>query len=261
MSIADADLASRNAAMFNAPSVADWYLGETTTGAEQRLLAGGRADFAGRRVLDLGVGTGRTTGYLLPHAADYLGIDLAPEMLARARRAFPGANLVEMDMRDLGRLPAVSRDYVLGSYGALDVFDEPERRAVIVSIHRLLAPGGLFVFSAHNRDSRHAGGRPSLPLSPNPVRLLRDARQFAIGSVNYRRMAPFEKREADYAMLRDVAHQWRGVFYYVSPAAQIRQLATLGFGAIEVIGEDGRTVAPGESTGEDGLLHYRCMRL
>ncbi|MBK9082671.1 MAG: class I SAM-dependent methyltransferase [Rhizobiales bacterium] len=261
MSNASIDIGSRNAAMFNLPSVADWYLGETTTGAEQRLLVASREDFSGRRVLDLGVGTGRTTGYILPYAADYLGIDLAPEMLARARRAFPAANLVEMDMRDLGRLPEASRDYALGSYGALDVFDEPERQAVILSIRRLLAPGGVFVFSAHNRDSRHAGGRPSLPLSANPVRLLRDARQFAIGSVNFRRMAPFEKREADYAMLRDVAHQWRGVFYYVSPAAQTRQLAGLGFAAVTVIGEDGRDVAPGEPTREDGLLHYRCVRV
>lgn len=45
----------------------------------------------GARVLDLGVGTGRTTSFLKEAGATYEGVDVTPEMVEDARRRHPGA--------------------------------------------------------------------------------------------------------------------------------------------------------------------------
>lgn len=253
-------LHDRNAAVFDVPAVAAWYLREPVFPAERALLIERRADFAGRRALDLGIGTGRTTALILPHASDYLGIDLSPEMLRHARAAFPGADLREMDMRHIGTLETGSRDYVLGACAALDVFDQPERLACIAAIHDVLGPGGLFVFSAHNLAWRLAGQPPRIAFSANPVKLARDLRQLAIGRRNYGRRRQDERRAADHAMLRDMAHQWRMVLYYIDAATQRRQLDELGFEVTDIYGADGRILRAGESTIDDPALHYRARK-
>jgi predicted TPR repeat methyltransferase len=47
----------------------------------------------GPRVLDVGIDTGRTTGFLAPQAARYVGFDCAPAMIERARARSPAADL------------------------------------------------------------------------------------------------------------------------------------------------------------------------
>jgi hypothetical protein len=60
--------------------------------------------------------------------------------------------------------------------------------------------------------------------------------------------------------LRDEAHRWKGVFYYISPDAQARQLEADGFEFLEALAEDGRTLRPGESTEANGTIHYVCRK-
>jgi SAM-dependent methyltransferase len=79
------DTTDRNAAIFMAPAVARRYGNPAPFAAEAMILLRYKEAFAGKRVLDLGVGAGRTTQYLAPLAADYLGIDVSPAMLALAR--------------------------------------------------------------------------------------------------------------------------------------------------------------------------------
>src|SRR6266567_2196534 len=55
----------------------------------ERLLVGTYVA-PGAAVLDLGVGEGRTTPYLLARAGRYLGVDYSPEMVRLCREKFPG---------------------------------------------------------------------------------------------------------------------------------------------------------------------------
>lgn len=260
MSVESQRVANRNAEVFDSAHVAAWYLDQGLDAAERRLLSDWDADFRGRRVLDLGVGTGRTTAMLWPCARDYLGVDLSETMLSRARTNFPGARLRRMDIRAVGDLPAASRDYVLASYAVLDVFDHDERSAVLAAIARVLAPGGLLVFSFHNLLWREAGAPPRPHYSANPVRLARDFRQYLIGRRNYRARSELERRGEEHAMLRDMAHQWRGVFYYVAPQAQIAQLDALGYETTTMIGADGRDMRRDEPGLDDPMPYLRCRK-
>ena len=255
-----ARLAERNIAVFESPRVAAWYVDQELDAAERRLLIDWERDYVGARVLDLGVGTGRTTAVLAPCARDYLGIDISEEMLAQARAHFPGVALHRMDIRDIGALPAGGRDYVLAAYAVLDVFEHEERRAALAAIRDALRKGGLFVFSFHNLGWRLAGAPPQRPRGFNPVRLARDLRQYRIGKRNYRARAGLERRADEHAMLRDMAHQWRCVFYYTTIAAQIAELDGIGFETTAVIGADGREMTRDDPGRDDPTPYLRCRK-
>src|SRR5579875_2423465 len=66
------------------------------------ILARYREALSGR-VLELGCGAGRIIGYLLALGGEVHGIDISPRMVERCRRAYPGANVREGDLRALER--------------------------------------------------------------------------------------------------------------------------------------------------------------
>ena len=55
------NLIDHNAQIFFKPKLASWYAGEPLVAAEAIILIRHRETFAGKSVLDIGVGSGRTT--------------------------------------------------------------------------------------------------------------------------------------------------------------------------------------------------------
>src|SRR5262249_25699793 len=55
---------------------------------------------AGERVLDLGCGTGHLTARIAEAGSEVVGVDSSPEMIAEARRLFPGIRFQIVDARD-----------------------------------------------------------------------------------------------------------------------------------------------------------------
>ena len=76
-------------------------------------------------------------------------------------------------MVDLGDVPDASLEAVVGTCNVIDVLDDADRRALLVELRRILVPGGLLVFSSHNRDGRvhrpgtctTGGGRARSPVT------------------------------------------------------------------------------------------------
>jgi SAM-dependent methyltransferase len=251
------DTTDRNAAIFMAPAVARRYGNPAPFAAEAMILLRYKEAFAGKSVLDLGVGAGRTTQYLAPFASDYLGIDLSPAMLALARARYPNVRFADMDLREIGKLQPESFNFIIGPWNILSAFSHEERVQIIRRVHNLLVPGGVFAFSAHNRDWKYAGGHPlSKPLRPRNVL---DALH-PMSWVNYLSRKKLRREEVDYAILNDEAHRWQGVFYYIGPDAQMRQLESCGFEFLEALAEDGRTLRAGEPTEANGTIHYVCRK-
>lgn len=253
-------ISQRNMNVFASPRIATWYMDHALDSAEKKLLIDWEIDYAGKRVLDLGVGTGRTTAVLASCAAHYVGVEISDAMLETAREHFPRVDLRRLDIRDIGQLPGASQDYILASFAVLDVFEHEERRAVIAAARELSRPRGLFVFSFHNLCWRLAGKPPQTPSSLNPVRWARDLRQYVIGMRNYLALASLEHRGEDHAMLRDMAHQWSGVFHYATPQAQIAEVEALGFEVTAMIGANGREMARDETGIDDPMPYLRCRK-
>jgi SAM-dependent methyltransferase len=254
------DLSAHNAQIFFSDQLADWYSAQTLCPAETMILLRHRDAFKNKRVLDLGVGSGRTTRFLQPFAETYVGVDFSPQMLARCKRDFPAATLYEMDIRELGKLADDRFDFVMASWAVLDALAPDDRLKALSRIATMTKSGGVFVLSAHNRDAAIAGKPPAMAWTKRPDRLAREAAHYAIARRNYARMKHMRRDEADHALYNDMAHRWQGVFYYISRAAQTAQLEKLGFDVREVIGEDGRTIRPSGDTSPDGCLHFVAVK-
>jgi SAM-dependent methyltransferase len=103
------------------------------------------------KVLDLGVGGGRTTPYLARLASRYVGVDVSEVMLARYREKFPEMTLLRLDATDLGAFPNESFDAVVFSFNGIDTIPTLEgRRRCFAECSRVLRPGGTLLFSVHN---------------------------------------------------------------------------------------------------------------
>ena len=65
-----------------------------------------------------------------------------------------------------------------------------------------------------------------------------------------------ERRERDYAVLVDEAHEFTLLHYYISRDAQERQLAEEGFELVECLALSGEPVGPGEARADCAELYY-----
>jgi len=100
----------------------------------------------GERVLDLGSGAGTDSlvaAQMVAADGQVTGIDMTPEMLAKARAAAAemGATNVEFVEGDVQELPFPDESFdVVISNGVIDL--APDKGAVFSELHRVLAPRG-----------------------------------------------------------------------------------------------------------------------
>jgi arsenite methyltransferase len=100
----------------------------------------------GERVLDLGSGAGTdalVAAQMVGVEGRVTGIDMTPEMLAKARAAAAelGAENVEFVEGEVEQLPFADASFdVVISNGVIDLV--PDKDAVFSEIHRVLVPGG-----------------------------------------------------------------------------------------------------------------------
>lgn len=231
--------------------------------AETALLQQLGEELAEARFLDIGVGTGRTTGHLCERVRDYVGVDYAPAMIERARLRFPAADLQVMDARNLDALVSGSFDMAMFSFNGIDYVSPADRYRVLASVRRVLKVGGAFLFSAHNRETSvpQAHDLANLKLSPNPMRLARNVAGFGLGILNSAKLKAGEIETFDYALRNDSANQYGLLTYYIRLADQVRQLASAGFGAIEAYGIAGERLDPTTPYTEAFMIHYLARKL
>lgn len=98
----------------------------------------------GRRALDFGCGTGRSTRLLRELGFAVTGVDIAPSMVARARHIDPAGDYVLLAEGDLERLRAGAFDLVLAAF-PFDNTPALEKPRTFHALQRLLAPRGRIV--------------------------------------------------------------------------------------------------------------------
>jgi SAM-dependent methyltransferase len=209
----------------------------------------------------LGCGAGRITGYLATISPQVTGADVSPHMLAAARERYPGVRFVERDLHDLSGFADASFDAIVAGYNLLDVLDDATRRTTLAELHRMLAPGGLLLFSAHNLA---AAWRRRTPwqhiLARNPARLVLNVVRTPLRLRNRAHVRPLEHRAGDHALLNDESHDFLALHYYIAPDDQARQLESAGFAVLERLDLDGEPVAAGDPAPHAEEVHYVARR-
>ncbi len=224
-------------------------------------------DFKGCRVLDIGVGGGRTTPILQGFAGSYVGIDYTPEMVRTRRERFPDLRFMEMDARNLDVFANASFDLVVFSCNGIDSVGPEGRMAVLRECARVLAPGGIFFFSTFNRDGPGFGSRSNnrkIAWSANPVRVAYDAAKYLVGGVigvtKIFRNAHLETPHAEHALLLHRAHDF-GILVYATSIPQLRaQLSEAGFAdGSEIVGCSGNPMDGHRSPTEE-YFHILALK-
>lgn len=231
---ADVVSAPTGTAHYDADPVVERYRARTESGPTAREDALFERHFTrfGAPTLDLGCGTGRTTGALAERGLAVVGVDLSRSMLAAFREFHPDVACAVGDATDLP-FDDAAFEYVLFSYNGIDaIHPDTTRVAALREVHRVLRPDGLFVFSTRNRLRR------LLPLPPTPAGVRsfvdfwrRNARAGYLGS-------PYKLHENSLTTAR---------VYHSSPRRQRRQLDRAGFDTVDVVGRGGplsRTFGP-----------------
>jgi SAM-dependent methyltransferase len=200
-----------------------------------------------RAILDIGVGGGRTAPLMAELSTNYRGIDYTPAMVEVARRRFPNLCFHEMDARRL-TFADDSFSLVTFSYNGIDSVDLGGRLDVLRQVHRVLLPGGYFVFSVLNRQGpAHGEHWPDFRVfrdaGLSPVKLPRALARFAQGGINWLRFRLVAREDADVAIGNVSAHNFGLVTLFTSVGAQLRQLRDCGFAVESIIEPDGRRIA------------------
>src|SRR5262245_6916584 len=116
---------NQNRLVFNSKgAIRDYTAQEQLFPPEEYIFSTYASLLAKSRVLDMGVGGGRTTRHLFSRCRAYRAIDYAPAMIKACRATFAscrGAEVFEVaDARDLSCEKAGAYDFVIFSYNGLD---------------------------------------------------------------------------------------------------------------------------------------------
>lgn len=207
------------------------------------------------RMLDIGVGGGRTTEFFAPRVRSYVGVDYVPEMVEVCRTRFRGTPFAEVfsvgDVQSMPQFEDGAFDFILFSYNGIDDMALAQRAAGLREIHRVGKKGGHFCFSSHNLDRLRENFYPSLagPLLTTGKALARAARlRWMNGS--YAAL----KRQG-LAVVREPGPQVHG---YVGAAAQAALLEEAGFSNVRVFDLQGNELPDCSDQDRDWWLYYLC---
>jgi ubiquinone/menaquinone biosynthesis C-methylase UbiE len=193
------------------------------------------------KMLDIGVGAGRTTSFFARLTKKYIGIDYSSTMINVCRNRFPGINFEVADARDLTLFENNQFDFVLFSFNGLDYMNMEDRIKALREIRRVTNKEGYFCFSTHNLNYAPELLKVRLPKSLQAV-LFEPIRLYRFHSL-YKNIRN-ESKKVPYMIINDGAHDFKLLTLYIKPEEQVKQLLEIGFGNVRIFGSDGREILP-----------------
>ncbi len=206
-----------------------------------------------KMLLDIGIGAGRTTKFLLEISRDYTGIDYTPSFVEIVRKKHEDANILCCDARDLGIFRESTFDFILFSFNGIDSVVHEDRIRVLKEIYRVLKPGGFFMFSSHNRNYIRFNKIPWQLKIPFSLAELRSHLTLLYHLPRHFSMKRHEVYADEYAIINDSAHDFSLLLYYIGVSNQIKQLQNIGFLSVEAYDIEGSQVS---SDTTSPWIHY-----
>jgi ubiquinone/menaquinone biosynthesis C-methylase UbiE len=214
-----------------------------------------------KRMLDIGVGAGRTTKYFAKLTEEYVGIDYSENMISvchKRYRKYPKISFATADARNLSIFEDNYFDFVLFSHGGLDAVEHEDRLRILHEIWRVAKRGGYFGFSTSNLNAMLQFCQIKLSIHPmvlarNLIRLLL-IRQLNPQMWKYVRG---KRKDLNHTMFIIGADDWGLKTYCITPEAQVMQLKDSGFENIRAYDLQGKEITSLPNT-TDVELYYLC---
>jgi ubiquinone/menaquinone biosynthesis C-methylase UbiE len=214
-----------NRKVYSSPAIARYYASLRELQPAEKVILDRLGDRLGTmKVLDLGVGGGRTTLHLARVVAEYTGLDYSPAMIATCKQRFPSLRWEVGDARDLSRFAENSFDFILFSFNGIDYMPPDDRPRVFAEVARVGKSGGYFAFSSHNLQGMEREFDLRTKMSWNPVKTYINFVMWAILRSRNRSLSPSKLAESDRALIYDEPHNFRLLNYYGRPRAQLAEL-------------------------------------
>jgi SAM-dependent methyltransferase len=235
-----------------------------TDAGERAALAAITDEVHDEPILDLGVGAGRTVPLLRNLSADYTAIDYTPELVSACRKKYPDARVLLGDARDLSSCAPDTFKLVVFSFNGIDAVNPDDRRRVLGEVYRVLARGGLFLFSAHNQSGPGHRERFTLGIggTRNPIKLavrtLRAMKDAPSAIRNYLRYTRLNEDHVDRSIMNAAAHNHGLLIHYITIEKQCEELERVGFLPDIAVYDnvDGRRIERTDSARHAWWLHY-----
>jgi ubiquinone/menaquinone biosynthesis C-methylase UbiE len=209
------------------------------------------------RMLDIGVGGGRTTVHFAPLVKGYVGIDYSSAMIEVCKGRFGvehgKRDFFVVDARRMRIFKDAQFDFGLFSFNGIDCIEYDERCAVLTEARRVCRRGASFAFSTHNIRALERVYR--FRMSASPYEWKYEALRFI--RFRYYNGLPRRLAKRPHAMIRDSAEGFRLRACHIAPETQIRQLEQLGFKDIRTFGVNGDELSRGAAAASrDPWLYF-----
>ncbi len=243
-------------------SVVYWYrYRDKLQKPEETILRILQRDLHDWRMLDVGVGGGRTTVHFADLVREYVGVDYAEAMIRVCNERFPKRSHVTFRVADAAHLESYedeSFDFVLFSANGIDAVDHETRLRILNEIRRVLKPGGVFAFSSHNLQAI-----PRL-YKVHFAHSVKDTIYEIIRPIVLLLLYGFPKKFANknWVVINDGTHRFQLLNYYIAPEFQLEQLGDAQFKDVRMFSLDtgGEITAKDFRTLRDNWIYYLCRK-
>lgn len=215
--------------IYETKDVVDFYLNcNELQQPEQVILNKIEPTFLNGKILDIGVGTGRTTLYLANKVNEYIGIDYSKLMIDECIIRFSNlknVTFLNLDVRNLSGFDNNTFDFILFSFNGIDHLHHDERVLVLSEINRIGKKDSYFTFSSHN--IQNVTRLFTVKWDSNIYRMFKYL--FYYFRLIFHNGLPNKYNNKLYSNLIDGAHQFRLKPMYIKPNYQIKLLREAGF--------------------------------
>jgi ubiquinone/menaquinone biosynthesis C-methylase UbiE len=215
------------------------------------------------KMLDIGIGGGRTTHFFSQITKEYIGVDYCENMVKVCREKFykyPNVSFAIADARDLSVYKDDTFDFVLFSFGGLDAVEHEDRIRILCEIIRILKEGAFFCFSTSNLDALSQFCQIKLEANAKIIG------EKAIALLLTRMLNPEmwvycrgQQRNLKHMMYNIGGDFWSLKTYCITTSEQLRQLKDAGFIDVKIYNSKGRITTCLHNT-TDIELHFLAKK-
>ncbi len=218
------------------------------------------------KMLDIGVGGGRTTAFFAGLTREYVGIDYSQEMIRVCQRKFNDHSkkiiFARVDARNMTLFRDGEFDFVLFSSNGIDCVDHLDRIRILREIKRITKNHGYFLFSSLNLNALQ--GACSVSLSSNPTKFAQN-----IGEINRLlflrltnryawKMIRANPKELQYVIFNNGHYDFGLKLHYIDPGEQLKDLKALEFKNVKVYDTNDYCEVQNPTNSNGYSLHYFC---